>query len=644
MKNRTLKLIMVALSALFIFSCKKDTKEPESFKFEKTQYYPAELAQINTTGIILTQANYTATLNGSNVTLIAYQKSLVLPVPDLSAGSYTLIVNIDGKEYRGDFTLLTSPLIADPQTVFNTQISKLNNSVSDLQIIANSLPADRKSKLLADIAIIDDWKTQLQSQFDTLSPSEKLNCARAIEANSWWIDEITNGIDSFRTQTVNLRIGLTGIEDYEKKVDRAIVNYLKPLFVLLIKDIPKIVACTATGAVVGSGIPVIGTGIGATVGLGIAIGNYITDARKLIVAEGRLLDATFEPMNAVETENQRIMALSYTNNVRTQLKITNNYRTPYKNDRTNPVPVVKDIIDFTDADDVLFQQINDILPQQLSFNPPSIDDYTSYSITNRDVHSNYVTITNISNSKVTMTMDKQDGSVFVTFKTTETAPQNFSYTVQYDNPRFGNYSKTVSATLTTDSTVTDIDGNVYRTVRIGTQVWMAENLKTTRYNDGTAIPTGLSNSAWQNTTSGAYSVYNNDAANNTTYGKLYNWYAVNTGKLAPAGWHVPTNAEWNMLITYLGGDVAGGKLKSTTLWNSPNTGATNSSGFAGLPGGERRFEGTYDYIGESGYWWSSTYYVSGYAWFCRLDDDDSSVYRDSDANMIVGQSVRCVKD
>ena len=157
-------------------------------------------------------------------------------------------------------------------------------------------------------------------------------------------------------------------------------------------------------------------------------------------------------------------------------------------------------------------------------------------------------------------------------------------------------------------TVTDVDGNTYSTITVGGAVWMAENLRTTKYNDGTAITTGLDNTAWTANTTGAYSIYDNDPANNTTYGKLYNWYAVNTGKLAPAGWHVATEAEYTALVNSLGGtSVAGGKMKSTSsLWNAPNTGATNSSGFSGLPSGYRGSGGGYVLIGEAAYLWTST--------------------------------------
>jgi uncharacterized protein (TIGR02145 family) len=161
------------------------------------------------------------------------------------------------------------------------------------------------------------------------------------------------------------------------------------------------------------------------------------------------------------------------------------------------------------------------------------------------------------------------------------------------------------------SNVTDIDGNSYKTLKIGQQIWMAENLKTTKYRNGEAIPTALTDVAWANTTSGAYAIYNNDIANDGIYGKLYNWYAVNdTGGLCPTGWHVPTHDEWTVLIDQLGGlSVAGGKMKiiGTTYWNSPNIGATNESGFGGLPSGDRDYlAGQFGGITHLGYFWSST--------------------------------------
>lgn len=159
------------------------------------------------------------------------------------------------------------------------------------------------------------------------------------------------------------------------------------------------------------------------------------------------------------------------------------------------------------------------------------------------------------------------------------------------------------------NSVKDIDNNKYKTVKIGTQIWMSEDLKTTRYNDGTAIPIVTNYDSWADLTTAAYCWYNNDSTNKEVYGALYNWYAVNTNKLCPEGWHVPTDEEWNELMTSFGElGFVGGTLKEagTTHWRNPNTGATNESGFTALPGGYRSYNGTFNLLRAYGYWWSST--------------------------------------
>ena len=199
--------------------------------------------------------------------------------------------------------------------------------------------------------------------------------------------------------------------------------------------------------------------------------------------------------------------------------------------------------------------------------------------------------------------------------------------------------------------ITDVESNSYKTVYIGTQQWMAENLKVTKYNDGTIIPNITDDTQWHNNTTGAWAHYENDAANNAKYGKLYNWYAVSpttngNKNVCPTGWHVPTDAEWTVLTEYLGGEsVAGGKMKEvgTTNWNSPNTSATNTSLFTGLPGGFRINFGYYILIGSFGFWWSSTEYGTGGAWNRYLDNGnglaDSYSYSKE-----YGLSVRCLRD
>ena len=194
--------------------------------------------------------------------------------------------------------------------------------------------------------------------------------------------------------------------------------------------------------------------------------------------------------------------------------------------------------------------------------------------------------------------------------------------------------------------ITDKDGNIYTSVTIGTQVWMVENLKTTKFNDGTSIPNVTDNTAWIRLTTPGYCWYNNDVANKTPYGALYNWYAVNTGKLCPTGWHVPSDAEWTELTDYLGGEsVAGGKLKETGTihWDSPNTGATNETGFTALPGGGHDVDGTFGYVGEIGIWCSATAYNTYDAWGRFIGYSDSYLDRNHMGKEI-GVSVRCLRD
>lgn len=194
--------------------------------------------------------------------------------------------------------------------------------------------------------------------------------------------------------------------------------------------------------------------------------------------------------------------------------------------------------------------------------------------------------------------------------------------------------------------VTDIDGNIYKTIVIGNQIWMAENLKVSKYRNGDPIITGLNKEGWMNTTSGAYAIYEDRPNYNQLYGKLYNWYAVDDQRgLCPEGWHIPTDLEWASLENFLGGvSIAGGKMKSIGYsWQVPNTGATNSSGFSGLPGGVRGNYARYYGILDWGHWWSSTLDENGKPLPRSLGSKGENIYRNYSAKE-VGFSVRCIKD
>ena len=201
-------------------------------------------------------------------------------------------------------------------------------------------------------------------------------------------------------------------------------------------------------------------------------------------------------------------------------------------------------------------------------------------------------------------------------------------------------NKIVFHTGLTYGEISDIEGNVYKTIEIGEQTWMAQNLAVTKYNDGEQITLAVSESTWQNDSTGAYSWYNNVE---TKYGALYNWYAVSTDKLCPDGWRVPTDKDWTDLTDFLGGSgEAGGKLKEATYmhWTSPNAGASNSSGFTALPGGYRYdYSGAYNAVQRYGYWWtSSSSGVGRSLYYSHAEINKINI------NKRTGAYVRCIKE
>jgi uncharacterized protein (TIGR02145 family) len=217
----------------------------------------------------------------------------------------------------------------------------------------------------------------------------------------------------------------------------------------------------------------------------------------------------------------------------------------------------------------------------------------------------------------------------------------------------GDTTDTDSDEETTDTSsdeAIDADGNIYNSVIIGTQEWMAENLKTSKYNDGTAIPNITDKYEWGYLKTDSWCHYDNDSQYDSIYGKLYNWYAVETGKLCPTGWHVPTDAEWTVLTDYLGANehngTEGKALKSTSGWDDTYEGFTENGtddyGWNGLPGGHRYDDGDFKVIGKAGQWWTSSSFSKETAW-PRILSSDVNFFRNNDYKK-KGFSVRCLRD
>jgi uncharacterized protein (TIGR02145 family) len=251
----------------------------------------------------------------------------------------------------------------------------------------------------------------------------------------------------------------------------------------------------------------------------------------------------------------------------------------------------------------------------------------------------------IPSKKDSFTIDGKGAGSFVSI-ITGLKPNTTYYARAYATNSAGTgYGSTMS--FTTNQLLTDFDGNIYHSITIGTQVWMVENLKVTHYRNGELIPNVTNNKEWSKLKTGAYCDYENSPEKGKTYGKLYNWYTiVDPRNICLTGWHIPTDAEWETLSTYLGGrGVTGGKLKEmgTTHWKGNNKDAKNDSGFTALPGGNRGINGKYYQISDGSNFWSTTEHTSSTAWTWYIHYNHNNVLR-AHFYKICGFSVRCIKD
>ena len=258
----------------------------------------------------------------------------------------------------------------------------------------------------------------------------------------------------------------------------------------------------------------------------------------------------------------------------------------------------------------------------------------------------------------------ESGSGSFTSSLTGLLPNTTYYVRAYaTNSAQTSYGNTLSFTTKPVAIVTLFDGHEYSSISIGNQVWMTENLQTTHYQNGDPIITGLTNNDWATTTSGAYSIYNDDAANIDSYGLLYNWYAVTDNRnICPAGWHVPSNDEWAILADYLisngygfgGNGIDIGKaMAETSGWNESTITGTvgndqpgnNISGFSAVPAGFRNTNGLYEYAGSYAFWWSiSESSVGSIDALLRFLQYSSDILGNTAYNKHKGLSVRCLMD
>lgn len=282
-----------------------------------------------------------------------------------------------------------------------------------------------------------------------------------------------------------------------------------------------------------------------------------------------------------------------------------------------------------------------------------------YPVTDRGVYWGISVNPEVDGTKLSIGSGSGSFSTVLTGLSENTTYYVRAYAVNQLGQNFGNMISftTKHSTLSGDilynqdlnyGSVTDIEGNTYKTIVIGNQTWMADNLRTTKFNNGNPIKNITINSSWISLETPAYCWYNNDISYKEIIGALYNWYVLDSGNICPQGWHIPTDNEWTVLADYLGGStIAGAKVKEigTTHWDAPNTGATNSSGFTSLPSGHRSdSNGSFAGLFTFETWWTSTEYNEVKPYYRSTSSTNTELWRGNGGFKKIGKSMRCVKD
>lgn len=716
------------------------------------------------------------TLDGVKIPLIIQDHTLIFMVPKLNQGEYKLVFKENNKPFNIPFKVKPHDLKESPETMLTNYQQESQDQLLALERTKDLLQGAAKEALERDIETLKNYTEAKLAEANTLTPAERADMAFFLQANASWIKEVSDAVNAFTTiasnaRTVTNRINndIVNVEDRSEQI----INEFLIAKTRVIKKIPGIIAVFALGTLAG------GPGVGLALS-GLVVAKLSWNFIRLMGS----IDNVFEFIRLVEEDglsvNKRASYI-FSNGNPTELAVSREYRTVYGGDADSSIPFVKDfVLGFRE----LLQTWNELVakvPVDLSYQPNDFTQRTEFQAQTFRVHSNHLSISGITNDKVTGSATKENGKLLLTFNTAETDAQEFDFNLTYSHASFGQLEKTLDAAvvnegcsltlelrdknkvtatatgygpftfiypagqkeadktteilastfgemvvkikdqngceseakidipctlkidvLNTDNTYTiealdglppfsynwsngataktqtlppgthkvtvsdalgckiehtivegpeygtftdPRDGNVYKTVKIGNQVWFAENL---RYAGN--IPQVTSQQAWaaiwnngNPTGQPAWAYYNNDPSYNDTYGKLYNWYAVNTGTLCPPGWHIPTDSEWTTLTNYLGGS-AGGKMKSITGWNAPNTGATNESGFTGLPGGSRDINGVFVALGFAGTWWGSNpNSIPNQAWHRFLSYNGDYIAWSSGLRAR-GWSCRCLRD
>lgn len=649
---------LVFVMALCLFAaCKKDKKDNPELTFERTVYHPLEIAQLESGTLALTDSLYSATIGNTPVQVIRQAGSLVLLMPVLSPGSYSLSVLINDKEYTAPFTMEATPS-ATAQTVVNEIIQQVTTTTAMVTAFADTLPVDEKNAWSAEVLTLQQWADSVQQQFNNLTPAEQQQCADFLAANQWWLDELHTAVTDLHTTTRSFKTN-DDIADYEAQVEDAMIKF-RDAKIALVKHIPKIAALTLSGALIGSAFPVVGTAVGAAIGAALAVIKFSNEFADLKTSLVDLLSTSFVPYQNLFGSGKTQSFISFISNEPKQVTMQMEYRSPYSADNTSNVPLVAELVNGLKEIRSSWNTIADKLPSTL-YPPRTVAEKSYYRTDLIDVHSKYVTVDDWDPGDFTVNITKQSGYFIFTLVNNTQQTLYPTYRVTYNYPRlgtlvaYGGTSINPYAPGTCPPTVTDIDGNVYDVVSIGGRCWMAENLRTSRFRNGDPIPQFQLDSFFTKSSlqEPGFAYYNDNAADNVPYGKFYNGYAMADGRgVCPVGWHVPSLNEFNALADSLGGKTVAGDKMKTNDWTQPASNATNSSGFTAYAAGIVAFDTCHSRGTDAEFWtttWPNfpsgdeTFTVKLYNTYSDLGIPTMSGNAGNEWN-IFGHSIRCVKN
>lgn len=425
MRNFTLPILTIFF-LLSVCSCKKDSKNPKpssiEIKLEKETYFQFEIAQAALINIELDFEKINATFsNGILVELTRVDNFIVFIVPKDCIGPVDLSFTIHNENFKLSFEVVKAVEIVNPDLFINDKINNLRGSISEIELNQSVFQGQQLTSFKSDISSIKDWVSDLEKKYSALTLDEKLINAQIFKSNENWLTEISEALDSLKISGKLFK--KSSVENWEMKTDKYMQNFTKAV-VKLVGHVPKMVILIASGSLFGP--------VGAAIGAGLAIGNFLSDLKQMYIEEEKLINHVVLPFESPNIQQKKSM--EFDNNSSKELVVRMNYRSIYKADLTSGVSFIKSFIGSVNT---LTSFWNDFKSKlnflKLNYTPRSINSIDTYKSELKQVHSDFLDIKMITNPKVVVTIDRTDGSFTTKFNSTSYLDESFQFQLVYAN-------------------------------------------------------------------------------------------------------------------------------------------------------------------------------------------------------------------